>query len=72
MSRTPKEVRSLDKLARKNGFVLVRQGRHMVYRHPQISKQLVISKSASDNRAHKNNLARLKRMLRELQQPLPS
>lgn len=71
-THTPKQVRKLDKMARENGFVLVRQGRHMVYRHPSIAEQLVISKSASDSRAHKNNMARLKRMLREIQQPLPS
>lgn len=64
---TPKDVRKLDRLARANGFQLIRQGKHLVYRHPQIEEQLVIAKSASDGRAHKNNLARLKRLLRTLE-----
>lgn len=65
--RTPKEVRKLDRLARQNGFVLIRSGKHLVYRHPDIDEQLVIAKSASDSRAHKNNLSRLRRLLRTLE-----
>ena len=66
-SHTPKDVRKLDRLARQNGFILVRQGRHLVYRHPKIREQLAIAKSASDNRACKNNMARLKRLMRTLE-----
>lgn len=64
--RTNKEVRKLDRLARENGFTLVRSGKHLVYRHPQINEQLVIAKSASDRRATQNNLSRMKRLLRTL------
>lgn len=62
-----KEAREFDKLARKAGWRLVRHGSHLVYQHENeaVPQMTVHSSKASDHRAQKNNLARMRRLARE-------
>lgn len=64
---TNKAAREFSKLAKQHGFKLVRHGKHMVFQHEKTRQQLVISGSPSDHRAVKNNLARMRRMSRDVQ-----
>lgn len=65
--RASKEVRKIDKIAREHGFQLVRQNKHLVYKHPRANRPFVVSKSSSDVRSFKNNLSELKKLLREME-----
>ncbi len=58
-----KSAREFHKIAKSYGFELVRQGKHLTYRKPGCDP-LVVSSTPSDGRAHKNNMARLRRMAR--------
>jgi hypothetical protein len=64
--RKNKQLRALEESAMQHGFVLVRSNKHLVYRHPALKEQLVVAHSASDRRAHQNNVSRLKRLVRQL------
>lgn len=57
-------AREFHRLATANGFELVRSNNHLVYQKPGLPP-LVVSATPSDGRALKNNVARMKRMLRQ-------
>lgn len=57
-----KAAREFHKAAEKQGFELVRTGKHLTYRKPGVPEQLTVSATPSDHRAMKNNLARLRRL----------
>lgn len=46
--------RALVALMHQHGYVLVRQNRHAVWRHPQTKRQVVTALTASDRRAMDN------------------
>lgn len=59
-----KAAREFHKIATKHGFKLVRQGKHLTYHRPGCPP-LVVAATPSDARAFKNNVARMKRLLRQ-------
>lgn len=52
--------RALVALMHQHGYVLVRQNRHAVWRHPQTKRQVVTAQTPSDYR----NLANVRQLLR--------
>jgi predicted RNA binding protein YcfA (HicA-like mRNA interferase family) len=61
---TSKERKRLHRRIEALGFTLVRDKRHLVYRHP-VHGLLVMGATTSDHRAVKNALARAQRMTQE-------
>lgn len=59
-----RQAKEFDRLARQYGFKLVRHGKHLTY-HREGCPPLVVSGTPSDGRAIKNNIARMKRMVRQ-------
>jgi predicted RNA binding protein YcfA (HicA-like mRNA interferase family) len=55
--------RTLKKLLRDSGFVLLRQNLHMVWRHPS-GRNFITAKTPSDRRDEKNVRSELRRFLR--------
>lgn len=56
------EKQQVDDLLRSSGAVLVRQGKHLIYRLPN-GKTFVQSKTSSDRNSHHADLAELRRAL---------
>ena len=54
---------TLEQLLRSNGFVLLRQHKHLVWRHPS-GRNFITAKTPSDRFAENNVRASLKRFLR--------
>lgn len=57
-------AKEFHRLAEAHGFELVRQNKHLIYKRKGCPP-LVVSSTPSDGRALKNNIARMRRMLRE-------
>jgi predicted RNA binding protein YcfA (HicA-like mRNA interferase family) len=62
-----KRARETDTLLRAMGFVLHRDTRHRIYRHPAGGPQLVCPKTPSDVRGWKNTLGDARRIVRALE-----
>jgi|DEB19_MinimDraft_3_1074340.scaffolds.fasta_scaffold02711_2 hypothetical protein len=51
-----KRNRSLATLMARHGYILVREKNHAIWRNPQTGRQVVTSRTSSDQRARKNIL----------------
>jgi predicted RNA binding protein YcfA (HicA-like mRNA interferase family) len=58
--------RTLLQLLRANGFQLVRQRKHQIFRHSASGRNFVVASSPSDFRADQNVRAELRRFLRSV------
>lgn len=64
MNRAAREV---DAQLRAMGFVLHRETRHRIYRHPKGGPQLTCPKTPSDSSGPRNTIADARRILRNLE-----
>jgi hypothetical protein len=55
--------RTLEQLLRRNGFTLLRQRKHLVWRHPS-GRNFITAKTPSDRFTENNVRAELRRFLR--------
>jgi predicted RNA binding protein YcfA (HicA-like mRNA interferase family) len=60
-----KEQRRVTELLRREGYVLVRQNRHSVWRHTSTGQQIVTAITPSDWREVRNVLSCVKRLARK-------
>jgi hypothetical protein len=60
-----KPAREFHKLATREGFELVKVGKHLHYRLPGANEMLIVSSTPSDHRSMKNAAARMRRITRQ-------